>query len=118
MTGCNLAGKIPSSIGKLGNLQKLHLNSNNLVGSIPEEILHLGNLEELNLGMNQLNGPILKGLLCPQSALERLYLHCNFFNGALELPELVAFQKLKEFDVSFNHLCGIVPAPIFQIESL
>lgn len=54
----NLNGTIPSSLGKLVNLEVLPLYNNSLTGLIPVSLTSLLNLQALHLGYNSLNGPI------------------------------------------------------------
>lgn len=49
---------IPSEIGNLDKLRRLHLANNSIPGHIPEDIGNLKELIELNLADNTLDGPI------------------------------------------------------------
>ncbi|KAL7217752.1 hypothetical protein ACSBR2_011065 [Camellia fascicularis] len=54
-------GHIPTSLGKLTNLESLDLSSNEFVGKIPQQLASLTNIEVLNLSNNQLVGRIPQG---------------------------------------------------------
>ncbi|KAK2656228.1 hypothetical protein Ddye_009280 [Dipteronia dyeriana] len=54
-------GSIPSSIGKLGQLESLDLSVNNLSGEIPTQLASLNFLSFLNLSYNHLVGKIPSG---------------------------------------------------------
>jgi len=54
-----LTGQIPTSLGKLSNLETLDLSSNKLTGEIPMQLANgLIFLSVLDLSFNQLMGPI------------------------------------------------------------
>ncbi|XLT92272.1 hypothetical protein S245_014153 [Arachis hypogaea] len=51
-------GSIPSSLGKLSNLEVLDLSLNNLSGNIPQQLTGLTFLNFFNVSFNNLSGPI------------------------------------------------------------
>ena len=76
-----LSGPIPTWIGRLGSLSKLHLGGKQLIGPIPESIGDLGELTELGLSPNNLSGMIPAGLIALVPKLEILLLAGNDFTG-------------------------------------
>src|SRR6266542_1178854 len=78
----NLNGKIPSSIGNLVGLSKLHLDNNQLSGFIPSSIGNLVNLWFLYLNNNQLSGSI-PSSLGNIAYLYTLYLDYNQLSGSI-----------------------------------
>ena len=58
LSGNQLTGQIPSSLGNLANLQELHLRENQLTGQIPPELGSLANLGYLYLSSNRLTGSL------------------------------------------------------------
>ena len=80
-TSTGLSGPIPTWIGRLSSLSKLHLGRNTLVGPIPESIGDLGELTELDLGTNSLSGTIPAGLIRQVPKMELLNLRVNDFSG-------------------------------------
>ena len=57
-TSKNLAGTIPTELGRLDGLEHLRLDHNRLTGEIPAELGSLGDPRNLHLGDNQLTGCI------------------------------------------------------------
>lgn len=56
--GNRLTGTIPTQLGNLGKLYRLHLAGNQLTGSIPTQLGSLTALTRLALHTNQLTGSI------------------------------------------------------------
>ena len=76
LSGENLDGTIPASLGRLSALTHLNLRSNeNLGGAIPDALGDLSNLRVLNLHSNSHTGPIPD--LSGATMLEELYLPNN-----------------------------------------
>ena len=90
-----LAGPVPSELGKLTNLQELDLSSNDLRGPIPSELGKLANLQQLDLASNELTGSI-PPELGELAELQKLDLFSNQLTGPLpsELGKLANLQEL------------------------
>ncbi|VVA35277.1 PREDICTED: probable LRR receptor [Prunus dulcis] len=136
-----LSGSIPTSVGRLGDLQGLNLGGNKLQGYIPYQLCQLDNLAYLYLGSNQLSGsiPSCLGNLAPSlrslslefnlltstipSSLWKLtyLLHLNVSSNSLIGPLSQDIGNLKvvlEVDLSNNHLSGVIPSTIGPLRDL
>jgi Leucine-rich repeat (LRR) protein len=105
----NLAGTLPSSMGRLTALQTLDLSSNHLQGSLPASLGDMASLVLLDLDSNRLEGslPLSLGKL-PQ--LQTLDLSANRINGDLNaLGHFGIFPVLKKIALSTNHFFGGIP---------
>uniref|UniRef100_A0A803LP11 non-specific serine/threonine protein kinase n=1 Tax=Chenopodium quinoa TaxID=63459 RepID=A0A803LP11_CHEQI len=117
LTGNNLTGNIPSSLGNLSSLLKLHIGENNLVGRIPE---WLGNLKNLNILV--LEGNKFSGVVPPSiynlSSLTDLSLARNDLEG--ELPSYLGntLTQLKWFSLYNNWFSGHIPTSISNASNL
>ncbi|KAJ9691207.1 hypothetical protein PVL29_013399 [Vitis rotundifolia] len=103
-------------LGKCKELQQLNLFNNKLVGGIPEAICNLSKLEELYFGNNQLTGEIPKKMNHLQN-LKVLSFPMNNLTGSI--PTTIfnmcyANPKLKELNLSSNHLSGKIPIGLGQ----
>ncbi|KAK1423451.1 hypothetical protein QVD17_18754 [Tagetes erecta] len=101
----SLSGPIPSDIASCVDLRNLYLQGNNFSGHFPDKFFSLHDLVRLNLAENDLSGEI-SSSFNNFTRLRTLYLDNNKFSGPL--PEL-KFDKLEQFNVSFNNLNGFVP---------
>ena len=112
-----LAGEIPPELGKLANLEELHLRRNDgLTGEIPPELGKLANLERLDLSRNGLTGEI-PPKLGKLASLELLSLLSNNLTG--EIPaELGDLANLERLDLSLNDLTGEVPPELGNLANL
>jgi hypothetical protein len=80
LSGNNLNGILPGSLGSLASLQTLTLNGNQLSGSIPPELGSLASLQWLFLDSNQLSGSI-PPQLGSLASLQILALAANQLSG-------------------------------------
>ena len=78
----NLAGTIPSDVGRLGELRTLELQGNALTGGIPSELGNLANLYLLDLRDNMLTGAI-PDKLADLPLLQALYVGSNSLTGCI-----------------------------------
>ncbi|KAK9113685.1 hypothetical protein Syun_020482 [Stephania yunnanensis] len=92
LSGTNLTGSIPRSIGSLTELVRLDLSDNALTGEVPMEVCGLGKLEEMILNSNQLEGSI-----------------------PVEIGKMQSLKWLVLFD---NQLSGNIPASIGEVKGL
>ena len=114
-----LQGRVPSAIGRLGELTSLNLSWNvddgrhrGLSGEIPRELGNLTNLIVLALNNNQLSGEI-PAELGHLSKLTFLALNANNFQGDLP-PELGNLAQVEHLKLVESGLGGCVPPPIRQ----
>ncbi|CAM8888483.1 unnamed protein product [Rhodiola kirilowii] len=117
ISGCNLTGTIPDSIGEFGALQVFDVSSNSIVGGIPAAIGKLQKLQELVLNSNQLTGKIPPEIgAC--ASLKTLVLFDNFLSG--ELPvELGNLSNLEVLRAGGNtDISGNIPAEIGNCRNL
>ena len=92
LPGNRFTGPIPPALGQLSALRELDLSSNRLTEAIPPELGQLINLETLDLAKNELTGPI--------------------------PPELGQATNLRELDLSENQLTGPIPPEITHLADL
>ncbi|XP_015161190.1 LRR receptor-like serine/threonine-protein kinase EFR [Solanum tuberosum] len=95
--------EIPSELGSLSKLTKLHLGSNNLSGSFPASLGNLTYLQELKLSYNQLKGKLPDSL----SQMRSLTLIDLSVNQLCEFPlPLYNLSSLKGIGLSYNYFLG------------
>ncbi|THG01251.1 hypothetical protein TEA_008047 [Camellia sinensis var. sinensis] len=132
-----LTGKIPSSIGKLINLNFFDASSNQVNDTIPAELALLSYLRHLDLSSNQLSGqlppievpisfqyldlshnfltrPIPRELEQLEN-LEYLSLNDNDLNGTIP-TRLAYLSQLQHLNLSHNNLSGRVPCSVYSIK--
>ncbi|KAL7195402.1 hypothetical protein ACSBR1_035596 [Camellia fascicularis] len=110
-----LTGKIPSSIGKLINLNFFDASSNQVNDTIPAELGLLSNLRHLDLSSNQLSGQ-LPPIKIPNS-FQYLDLSHNFLNGPIP-RELDQFENLEYLRLNDNDLNGTIPTRLAYLSQL
>ncbi|XP_073145986.1 probable inactive receptor kinase RLK902 [Henckelia pumila] len=109
-----LSGPIPSDIASCSQLTDLHLQGNSFSGEIPESFFTLTNLLRLNLAGNKFSGdlPFRYNSLVN---IRTLNLENNQFTGSL--PDLHSLIHLKQFNVSFNGLNGLIPRSLHKFSA-
>lgn len=117
LSGNNLSGSIPASIGDLTALTTLDFENNNLTGEIPSSIGNLINLDWLlDLSINNLTGEI-PSTIGNLSVLEMLDLSQNHLSG--EIPESIrSLSSLEVLELSENNLSGSIPSVIGELSNL
>jgi RHS repeat-associated protein len=97
LSGCKIAGDIPSSIDQLVNLQILRLSANLFSGTIPASVGNLTTLTELDLSFNQLAGAV-PASFSNLANIRSIYLNHNLLTGA----ESNAFSVVS-MDLNISH---------------
>lgn len=116
ITGNNLKGSLPGSLGNLTGLQSLNLAANQISGSIPSQLFALSSLHLINLNLNQLSGPI-PAQLSSLFSLQNLYLNSNQFSGSIP-PQLSSLTGLQGLFLSDNQLSGSIPSELASLVNL
>jgi hypothetical protein len=106
--GCNELSEVPASIGGARELRELCLGGNQLT-LLPAEIGLLGRLERLELAHNQLTS--LPDALAGLHRLHELVVRGNALM-AVPLCLLPGPGALATLDLSYNALCGALPAEL------
>ncbi len=113
----DFSGKIPSTIGKLSNLDRLEIaNQPNIKGPIPSEIGNLSKLEGLYLSWDDFSGTKIPISICQLHNLKQLYLAKAKLTGNIpkcfeNLTELI-FLNLAQKSATHhdqNYLTGKIP---------
>jgi Leucine-rich repeat (LRR) protein len=116
LSGNNLAGPLPPTLGQLDSLTILDLSNNLLIGPLPEALGSLSRLVDLRLWGNALNGT-LPASLGNLTALEELWLFDNDFEGAI--PEsLGGLGRLRLLYLDQNRLSGTIPTSLGNLTTL
>ena len=112
----NLAGPIPSELGRLTQLTWMAFIGNALTGSIPPQLGNLVNLTGMILGGNDLMGSI-PPELGNLAHLDQLDLSSNALTGSIP-PELGSLRKLTRLRFDNNALTGSIPPELGSLASL
>ncbi|KAF3455310.1 hypothetical protein FNV43_RR05758 [Rhamnella rubrinervis] len=112
-----LSEQIPSSLGNLTKLATLSLENNNLEGTIPPSLGNCQRLQYLDLSQNKLFGAIPHQVLGLSSLSQMLNLSKNSLNGTLP-AEVGDLKNLNVMDLSENNLSGEIPPTIGQCQIL
>ncbi|VFQ93502.1 unnamed protein product [Cuscuta campestris] len=99
-----------AGLGKLKNLEELHLRENLIYGDIDSSCLlcNLTSLRVLDLAINNFTGKI-ASTLANLTSLQHLDLLGNNFEDTVFLSSFANFSKLERFDLSCNNLTGVIP---------
>ncbi len=113
LSGNNLNGTLPASLGNLSQLTYLSLGQNQISGSIPATLGNLSQLKSLLLFTNQLSGPI-PASLGNLSQLTYLTLQTNRLTGIVpvSLGNLANVQYLL---LDNNLLSGPIPVSLSNL---
>ncbi|KAL2230429.1 UNVERIFIED_CONTAM: Receptor-like protein EIX2 [Sesamum indicum] len=107
LSGNQLTGEIPASIGNMSSIFVIDLSSNNLTGTIPTSIGKCSYLKVLDLGKNNLSGEI-PDSIGQLNQLQSLHLNDNLVAGNLPLS-LKNLSSLETLDLGNNKLEGTLP---------
>lgn len=123
LTGSGLAATIPSELGQLPYLERLHLDNlipdgAGLTGTIPSELASLTNLVDVNLAFNSLTGTVPTFV---SAKLQTLNLSTNALAGPVP-TEFYYGSKGHGYmlclDLSKNSLTGTISEAIGQLQKL
>ena len=116
INSCNFTGLIPSSLGHLPQLSYLDLSNNSFSGQIPSSLANLTQLTYLSLSLNYFKvGTV--SWLGPQTKLTTLYLRRINFSG--EIPSsLLNMSQLSILSLGDNQLIGQIPSWLMNLTQL
>ena len=116
LSGSQVSGEIPESIGKLTHLTVLSLGETKIRGSIPASLSKLRNLWFIDLETLGLNGDlsILRGL----RKLTHVHFSSNRITGTIPLDIGESCPYLKEVLLQNNKLIGQLPRSIGMLSNL
>ncbi|KAF3432899.1 hypothetical protein FNV43_RR24001 [Rhamnella rubrinervis] len=103
----NFSGEIPNSLGKLSQIQILHLRLNNFSEEMPF-LINCSGLVPLDLGENRISGKIPEWLGKNLTSLRVLRLKSNGFYGSMPIS-LCSLKAIQILDLSRNNLSGVLP---------
>ncbi|KAL1833844.1 hypothetical protein ACET3Z_003495 [Daucus carota] len=107
LNGNQLAGGLPSSLGKLKYLKQLHISHNCFWGSIPESVGNLSFLQELDVSLNEMNGTIPR-TLGQLSRITDLNFRDNHWQGVLTEDHFMTLARLQYLYVSTDRARPLV----------
>ncbi|XP_059311605.1 receptor-like protein EIX2 isoform X1 [Lycium ferocissimum] len=108
LSGNEILGEIPATIGKMTLLQVIDLSNNKLTGSIPSSIGECSYLKALDLGSNNLSGSV-PSSLGQLSQLQSFHLNDNKFSGGIPFS-WKNLSSLETLDLGNNKLSGKFPS--------
>lgn len=116
LTGNNLQGFLPPSIGTLSGITVFDITNNSVGGNVPTQITNLTNLKKLSLAQNKFNGNI-PSTIGNLVNIEDLILSQNNFTGSI--PSSISMcTKLVTLSLSQNSIFGSIPLSIGQLPRL
>uniref|UniRef100_A0A2C9V615 Uncharacterized protein n=1 Tax=Manihot esculenta TaxID=3983 RepID=A0A2C9V615_MANES len=117
LSGNSLSGEIPSSLGICSFLNALDLSFNNLYGEIPLPFCLLNQLRSLHLSNNKFTGG-LPSCFQNLSNLETLDLANNRFSS--EIPPWIGsgFADLRILSLRSNEFSGEIPSTLSNLSSI
>nr|GEY74867.1 leucine-rich repeat-containing protein [Tanacetum cinerariifolium] len=110
-------GRIPPSIGYLGQLETLCLYNNSFSGELPLNLKNCTKLSLLDLGANILYGNIPVWIRKNMSRLYVLSLRSNNLFGTIP-SQICQLESLRILDLSFNNLHGTIPPCVNNLTSM
>ncbi|KAL0344470.1 UNVERIFIED_CONTAM: putative receptor-like protein kinase [Sesamum radiatum] len=103
----SLTGSIPSQLGTLPKLEKVHFHYNNLSGTIPENLGNLSSIKSFSFAVNNFQGAI-PGVLGQLKNLNFLGLGLNKLTGTIP-PSILNLSSLASLSLPYNQLEGTLP---------
>jgi hypothetical protein len=116
LSGTQVSGTIPPSIGNLTSLEYLYLDRTGINGSIPAELVQCSRLIALSIYDARLTGEIPGGLL-GLPLLQEVLLGNNSLNGSI-LSSGDISRSLTALSLRSNKLSGSIPDAIYNATSL
>ncbi|MCU0426182.1 MAG: FG-GAP-like repeat-containing protein [Candidatus Kapabacteria bacterium] len=124
LSGNQLPGELPATIGAMRSLRNLNLSGIGVTGALPRELALLDSLEVLRLDSNSISGS-LEDALCvlgsvssrENSRLRELRLNNNRLTGAIP-PCIVEFRQLTHIHLQNNFFTGGIPERIVELTRL
>ncbi|XP_016714683.1 LRR receptor-like serine/threonine-protein kinase EFR isoform X1 [Gossypium hirsutum] len=116
LSGLELVGTLPPSLGNLSFLSLLSLTNNSFHGRLPVQLSNLRRLKHLSFGNNSFSGEI-PSWLGSLTELRSFFLDNNNLKGVIPFS-LGNLSKLEILTLSGNQLLGSIPSSIFNISSL
>ncbi|XP_007009036.2 PREDICTED: putative receptor-like protein kinase At3g47110 [Theobroma cacao] len=117
MRSTALAGTLPTSIGKLQNLERLFIGWNNFLGEIPSFIGNLSHLFDFLLNNNNFEGRIPVALRNCKN-MQFLDIAKNKLSGSIPDQLFNAFTNLILVNMSYNSLTGPLPSDFGNLKNL
>ncbi|XP_057991623.1 receptor-like protein EIX2 [Hevea brasiliensis] len=115
LSGNQLTGDIPVSIGAMVSLVVLDLSGNSLSGSIPSSIGNCSFLNAMDLSFNKLSGEIPLSF-SRLNQLRSLHLSNNKFG---EIPSTLSnLSSLQVLDLAKNNLAGSIPVTFGDFKAM
>jgi Leucine-rich repeat (LRR) protein len=116
LSGNNLTGTLPASIGNLTALTNLTLDNNDITGAIPAELFSITTLTTLNLLNNLFSGSIPKEI---GNATNLINLNLSANNLSGNIPnEISLLTNLDVLELYFNKLSGTIPTSLGTMTGL
>eukprot|EP00300_Choanocystis_sp_HF-7_P015816 c19187_g1_i1.p1 GENE.c19187_g1_i1~~c19187_g1_i1.p1 ORF type:complete len:1138 (+),score=193.42 c19187_g1_i1:253-3666(+) len=117
MRNARLMGSIPTQIGHLTNLKRLHLEYNHLSGTIPCQLGEVTSLTDFTCNNNNQLFGSLPSELGRLSNLKYLELQHCYLSGSFP-TQLGQLTNLLQLNLGFNQLSGSIPSHLMRLTSL
>ncbi|XP_065881103.1 receptor like protein 27-like [Euphorbia lathyris] len=116
LSNTNFSGRLPESIGALGNLTRIELEYCNFFSVIPSSMVDLTELTFLDFSFNNFTGQI------PSLVRSRKLMYIDFshnnLSGEIQSAHFEGLESLVHLDLRNNLLSGSLPRSLFAIPSL
>ncbi|CUG93979.1 GP46-like surface antigen, putative [Bodo saltans] len=100
-----------------GNITSLDLSGNNLKGTLPPSLGNLSQLQFLNLYINRISGTLPASYGQRLVSIQQISMHSNQFAGSLP-DSWGALPRLTYLNLDFNRLNGTLPGEPWSTSSL